>query len=421
MSDRLKALREKRGRIVREMRDIIDGAQKDKRDLTDEELAKHRELFNAQDALKTQIDAEEATAEAERALAAAAGPDAERARKASGEGDPAARPAGTGERHTTPEYRAAFRNWLRYGRSGLSIEEHRALQFTGGGTGENTRAPEEFITTLIKKLDDDLFIRNLATKHRLDSAKSMGAPSLDADPADADWTTELATGSEDATMAFGKRLMTPNPLAKRIKVSNDLLQFSALDIEGLVRDRLGYKFGVALEKAYLTGNGTAKPLGLFVASANGIPATRDVATGANRAAGITFDGIISALYSLKAGYQRNARWLFHRDIVASISKLKDTDGQYLWNVSRVAGEPDRILGKPVLQSEFAPNTVAASAYVGMIADYSYYWIVDSMDLVIQRLVELYAETNQTGFIGRLFSDGAPVLAEAFTRLQLPAT
>lgn len=417
MSERAKALREKRGRMVSDMRQIIETAQKEKRDMTAEELAKHREIFAAVDSARVELEAEERTIEAERQLAAVAGAEAERARAASGEGDPTK----VVERHNTPEYRAAFRHWLVYGRQGLNLEEIRALQFTGGGTGENTRAPEQFITDLIKKIDDTLWIRTLATMHRLDGARSMGAPSLDNDPADADWTTELATGTEDATMSFGKRLMTPNPLAKLLRVSNDLLRFSALDIEGLVTSRLAYKFAVTLEKAYMTGSGTLQPLGLFVASANGIPVARDVPTGANIAAGVTFDGIISALYKLKPGYQRNASWIFHRDMVAQVSKLKDTTGAYLWNVSRVAGEPDRILGKPLLQSEFAPNAAIANGYVGMVGDFSYYWIVDSMDFVLQRLVELYAATNQTGFIGRLFSDGAPVLAEAFSRLQLPAT
>jgi HK97 family phage major capsid protein len=69
-------------------------------------------------------------------------------------------------------------------------------------------------------------------------------------------------------------------------------------------------------------------------------------------------------------------------------------------------------------SEYAPNTFTTGLYVGLIGDWSQYWIVDALDLTIQRLVELYAETNQTGFIGRMETDGAPVLAEAFARVKL---
>jgi HK97 family phage major capsid protein len=79
------------------------------------------------------------------------------------------------------------------------------------------------------------------------------------------------------------------------------------------------------------------------------------------------------------------------------------------------GEPDRILGMPMVISEFAPNTFTTGKYVGLFGDFSNYWIVDALSMQIQRLSELYAETNQVGFIGRLETDGAPVLEEAFVR------
>ena len=101
-----------------------------------------------------------------------------------------------------------------------------------------------------------------------------------------------------------------------------------------------------------------------------------------------------------------------------ITKLKDGEGQYIWRASVQAGEPDMILGHPVNMSEHVPNTFTAGLYVGMIADYSHYWIADALTMQMQRLVELYAETNQIGFIGRQEVDGMPVLEEAFSRVTL---
>ena len=69
-------------------------------------------------------------------------------------------------------------------------------------------------------------------------------------------------------------------------------------------------------------------------------------------------------------------------------------------------------------SEFAPNTFTTGKYVGLLGDFSNYWIVDALSMQMQRLSELYAETNQIGFIGRLETDGAPVLEEAFARVTL---
>ena len=82
------------------------------------------------------------------------------------------------------------------------------------------------------------------------------------------------------------------------------------------------------------------------------------------------------------------------------------------------GQPDRILDLPFYESEYVPNTFTTGLYVAILGDFSFYWVADALDFTIQRLVELYAATNQVGFIGRLETDGMPVLAEAFSRLKL---
>jgi HK97 family phage major capsid protein len=87
------------------------------------------------------------------------------------------------------------------------------------------------VAKLIQAMDNQVFIRGEATKYRVASSNGLGAPSLDNDPADFDWTTELATGSEDSTMSFGKRELKPHPMAKRIKVSKQLLRTAAMPVE----------------------------------------------------------------------------------------------------------------------------------------------------------------------------------------------
>ena len=244
----------------------------------------------------------------------------------------------------------------------------------------------------------------------------MGVPTLDTDPADADWTSELATGSEDSDMAFGKRSLTPHPLAKRIKVSRKLIR-AVPSSEGLVRTRLAYKFGISQEKGFLTGTGAGQPLGVFTASSDGISTSRDVSTG-NTATLIKFDGLKEAKYTLKGQYWPRARWIFHRDGVKQIAKLKDGEGQYVWAESVRVGEPDRLLGFPSMMSEYAPNTFTTGLYVGILGDFANFWIVDALTFELQMLQELYAETNQVGLIGRLETDGMPVLEEAFVRVKL---
>ncbi len=73
---------------------------------------------------------------------------------------------------------------------------------------------------------------------------------------------------------------------------------------------------------------------------------------------------------------------------------------------------------PVRESEWAPSTFTTGLYVGIIGNFDYYWILDSLLMEIQVLAELYAETNQIGYIIRAETDGAPVQSNAFARVTL---
>ena len=410
---KLKELREERGSVIGAARALLDKAESEKRDLSDEESGLYDQYIKKSDELHKRIEREERQQELDRQAASRA---ADKQKEDASVDHHSGRPK---SKRATEEYREIFGRYLTGGRDACSPDEIRALAADVGTQGGYLVAPEQFVADLLKSLDDQVFIRPLATKFRVDKAESLGAPSLDADPADSDWTTELQTGNEDSAMSFGKRELHPHPVSKRLKVSNKLLTRSTMPVEQIVRDRLAYKFAITQEKAFLTGNGANKPLGLFVASAMGIPTSRDVATD-NTGTSITFDGLYNAKYALKGAYWPKAQWLFHRDALKQISKLKDTQNRYLWEPSQQVGQPDLLLGKPVMMSEYVPNTFTVNQYVGMFADFSYYWIADAMDLQVQRLVELYAETNQVGFIGRLEADGMPALAEAFVRVQLAA-
>lgn len=409
----LKELRDKRGKLIHDARAILEKAETEKRGLNEEETRQYDTLIADSQKVKDQISREERQLELEREATAEAlrGKDGKEGRENGGRENSAAGPRGT------EEYRSAFFKFCAFGKDGLNADEHRALQAGVDTAGGFLLMPEQTIDQILKGVDDLVFIRQKATKFRVATATSLGVPTMTADVADADWTTELATGGEDSSLAFGKRALYPQkPLAKRVKISNELLQ-RLPGVEAFVRSRLEYKFGVTHEKAFLTGTGAGQPLGLFTASADGIPTSRDVSTD-NQQTAPTFDGLIGAKYALKGQYWNRADWMFHRDCLAKLAKIKDGEGQYIWRESVRAGEPDLLLGRPVAMSEFVPNTFTTGKYVGILGDFSYYWIADALDMTIQRLVELYAETNQTGLIGRMSSDGMPVLAEAFVRVKL---
>lgn len=416
MAKDINELLQKRAKLVKEQRALLDKAEGEKRDLSADENTNYENMDAEVDKLNTEIEREERLQKREKELASGQAATA----------TPVVTPETPETRkqlRETDEYRTAFGRYLRGGIMALTAKERemaekevRALQSDADVQGGYLVTPMQFVSTLIKFVDDMVHIRQKATKFTVPTAQSLGAPSLDADPDDFDWTTELATGSEDSAMAFGRRELTPHPLAKRIKISNKLLR-QVPDAEGFVRGRLGYKVGVTQEKSFLTGSGSQQPLGIFTASADGIPTTRDVSTD-NTTTAITADGLINALFSLKEQHMAAAEWLFHRDAVKAIRKLKDGNGQYLWAPGLAGGQPSTILDKPYSMSEYAPNTFTTGLYVGIVGNFSFYWIADALDMTIQRLVELYAETNQVGLIGRLECDGMPVLGEAFARVKL---
>lgn len=419
---KIREMRQARTKAVADARAISDKETTEKRALTAEEQKEYDKHFGEAERLKNAIDREERLVDAEREIAtqveqrADPDPDME---KREAEEEKRFRPSWREKRgdRGTKEYRGAFARFISAGKESLSPDQQRALSVGTDVGGGFTAASEQFIERLIKAVDNVLWIRQLATVIPVPTAVSLGAPSLDADPEDADWTTEIATVDEDTDMAFGKRKLTPHPLAKLLKVSNDFLRQSLTGGEALVRDRLAYKNGVAQEKGFMTGSGDKQPLGIFTASADGVTTARDVSTG-NTTTAPTFDGLTSAKYSLKSIYWDRARWVFHRDVLSVIAKLKDGNGQYLWRESVRAGEPDRLLNLAIASSEYAPNTLTTGQYVGALFDPQFYWIADAYDVAIKRLDELYAVTNQVGFISRSAVDGMPVLAEAFARVKL---
>ena len=330
--------------------------------------------------------------------------------------DPESRAQDPKNIRASEEYAKRFVDYLRTGRA-----EQRDLQMDVDTSGGFLVASEKFVQKLIAAVDDEVWIRKMATKIPCPSSHSLGIPTMETDASAAAWTSEVASPTADSSLAFGKRELNPHPLTKLIKVSEKLLRTSTLDVEGLIKARLANKFGAAQENAFMTGTGVGQPLGMFIASDDGIPTGRDFGASSNSSTALTAEGLIDALYGLKPQYLKNATWLFHRDAVKGIRKLKDaTSGQFIWQPGLASDKQPSILDRPYVISEYVPNTFTASLYVGMVADFSFYWIADALEMRIQRLVELYSLTNQVGFIGRLELDAQPVLGEAFARVKLGA-
>ena len=325
-------------------------------------------------------------------------------------------PRNKGQKDVKAEQTKLFMNYLKSG-SGSDFAAYNALQQDNPTQAGYLVAPQKFVMELIQEIDNLLFMRQKAkVLPALQGAQSLGYPKKTARMNSAAWGTELGTPTADTTLAFGKKEFKPNPATAEILISKTLIR-NAPEVDGIVKAEMAYDFAELMENAYMTGDGNGKPLGLFFASADGISTNRDVSTD-NTSTSITFDGLKNAKYSIKQQYQNGLEWVFHRDAIKMLSKIKDKDDQYVWQESVVVGEPDRLLNCPVNMSEYAPNTFTAEKYVGILGNLKNYWIVDSLSMEIQVLTELYARTNQVDYVGRLETDGMPVMEEAFARVKL---
>lgn len=299
------------------------------------------------------------------------------------------------------------------------IQEYRNEMTLGtDATAGFLTAPVEFVNRLIVGLNNEVFMRQLSdVVGPIGQAQSLGMPFVATDASDVAWTTEVAQAAEETTLQFGRREFKPNRLAKRIKVSKTLMRH-APNPDSTILNRMLYKVAMAQESAYMTGDGSSKPLGIFIANANGINTDRDVSTG-NTATTVTFDGLMEAKYSVKGQYQKLASWVMHRDLCKMLAKIKNGEGQFIWQPSIAQGQPDTLLGAPVYMSEYAPNTYTAGLYAAVYGAFKQgYMICDSDSLYVTLLDQLYAEYGQIGYIIEYFGDGAPVLPEAFSRVKM---
>lgn len=382
-------LKQERAQVVASIREMMDKYDGKEMDAVDKETLGNLEAKF--DSLNESINKEEKQIEREKLVAEAKAPKTE----------------------VKDEKRTLFTNALKGDRN--AIERYLNVDYTLGtdATAGALTAPMEFRDELIKGLDDLLFMRQIARNvGTIGNAQSLGFPYRKTAATDAEWVGEVVPAPEEQTLEYGRREFKPNRMAKLMKLSRTLVQHSA-NADGIVRDEMLYRIGITQEKAYMTGDGTGKPLGIFVASDSGISTARDVTGALN-----TADSLIDMKYSLKEQYLGNAEWVMHRDVVKAVAKLKGVDNQYLWQPSLMEGQPDRLLGHPVHMSEYAPNTLTTGNYAAVFGDFRYYWIVDADALTVQVLNELYAVNNQIGYLFNYFGDGAPVLDEAFARLKI---
>lgn len=265
--------------------------------------------------------------------------------------------------------------------------------------------PEEWDSRLVDVLTEENVMRTLGTKittsgeHKINIAATKPA---------AAWIEEGgALQFTDAT--FGQIILDAHKLHVAIKITEELLYDNAFNLESYITTQFGKALANAEEDAFLNGDGKGKPLGL-------LDATGGAQVGVTSAgASVTADDVINLVYSLKRPYRKNAAFLSNDKCVAALRTLKDANGQYLWQPSMQAGEPDRVLGYQLYTSEYFPEPAAGKPCVAF-GDFSYYNIGDRGTRSFQQLRELFAGNGMIGYVAKERVDGKLILPEAVKTL-----
>lgn len=304
-------------------------------------------------------------------------------------------------------YNGAFESYLRQGKNAMGGTDLKTLTIGSDAAG-GFLVPEDYQTELIKKMATLATIR--ARARVATTSRDVGKwPKIQ-------WTTDdkytsgvrLTWTGESPSSSSVHRVTDPvyglysipvHTAMASMPLSNDLIEDSAFDVLGMSSDLLSEAFVLGENDAFLNGNGIGRPMGLLTQVDGDGPAK--VVSGT--ASTLTADGLVDLAFALPAQYETNAAWIMAKGTEKVIRKLKDGNNDYLWPVwNQVGGfgpAPRELLGFPTLRDEFVP-AVAANSYPIVFGDMKGYLILDRVGLSIQRLNELYAETNITLLLAR---------------------
>jgi HK97 family phage major capsid protein len=339
---------------------------------------------------------------------------------------PGVLPAGGAEQRESPEalaYRQAFVSWVRnptdHQRSALLQQRARELQRVeakafGGDDGFETRATQtvtstgaaggfalpEIIERQIQRLSVDISpIRQIAT------VRTVGSPDykelFDVNGAAFEWVGEADTRNQSNTPDMAEVAPTFGMASAKPQASEESLDDLFFDVENWLITSAAEAIAQGEGASFVNGNGTKKPTGFLagpapVATADASRAfgtLQYIASGQAAAMPTSADTFLDIVYSLRARYRANARWVSNKLTLSSVRKYKDTTGQYLWQPSMMAGQPDTFMGYPVTEAEDMP-VVAANAFSLAFGDFREgYLIADRVGMRMTR-----DEITSPGFV-----------------------
>lgn len=391
MNERLRKLMEQRAQAVAAMRALLDAADAESRDLTAEEEGTYTRHDQDVDRLTNEIQREERMAQLE----------TEQRESANGERNPAQRrqpgeAGSTGERRDltdSNEYRQAMLNYLVTGvNAGLrtdarsnELRDILGVSITGDGATGGVLAPSRLERSLLEDIANENVVRSLA---------DVRSSTSDVEIPYASTHTQAYLIAEGAaftasTPAFDKKTMRAYKVGALSYVTHEAMQDMFIDIEAWLRDDFAQAFADLEETHFISGTGLGQPSGILTGGTSALTAASATA--------ITGDELIDLVYAVPEKYRKKGHFLLKDTSIKLIRKLKDGQGQYIWQPGLQAGQPDSLLGYPVHTSS-AMEAAAAGKKAVVFGDFKQFRVLDRRGLYFQRLVEIAATTGQVGFL-----------------------
>ena len=288
--------------------------------------------------------------------------------------------------------------------------EYRA-QSAGTDSEGGYLVPEGFSNELERTLQAYGGLRRVARVIRTDSDNNIP------------WPTNNDTGNSGAILAentqvseqdttFGNKILEAHKYtSKLIRVSQELLQDAFFPLGEELGRMLGERIGRAQAAHFVDGTGSSQPEGIITGGTSGVTAAS--------ASAITFDELIDLEASLDPAYASspNVGWAMNKSTKAAVRKLKDSNGQYLWQIGTTASDPDTLLGKPVVIIQ-EMDSIATGNKPVVIADFSKYIIRDAGGMRMARLQERYADYDQVGYVGFMRTDALVIQSAAVKFLTM---
>lgn len=403
MSVKLIQLRQKLNEAVKSMRDLHDAAENEDRGFTAEENQNFANARAAYDDLSERIKREEAIAADELRMASPLSPQVEGTAD-----DPDARAhMGKAERKSDA-YDLAFRAYCVGGQDALTGEqrklllERRDLSLTGASGGFTV--PQGFLATLIEtqRAYGAFLNQGVSTILETDSGNPIPVPLEDDTANSAAIVAEgtSLTTSTDAT--FAQLTLGSFTYRALVRVSLELLQDSAFDLEGYVARKLGIRLARGFNAHATTGTNTGQPQGVF-------NATVGASIGHTAASGNTLNfpyaSWVALEHSLDPGYRQNAQWMMSDALLQAVKSQLGTDNRPLWTPNYATANdaaasftafPGTILGYRYIINQDVP-VPAASARCVAFGDFSYYMVRRVRNMMLIRASERFIDSGQIGF------------------------